>query len=96
MTQVVATNNTDKTSKKPIVLSNLINRIMYISFLLIAGILFFLKNQTSAAIFLCLAPVFDPFDQKVPWGKRPLYQKLLLGAHAIAGIGILLAVLYFN
>ncbi len=96
MTQDIATKNKDKTTKKPIVLSNPTNRIIYISFLLAAGILFFLKNQTSAAIFLCLAPVFDPFDQKVPWGERPFYQKLLLGAHAIAGISILLTVLYFD
>ncbi len=58
-----------------------ISRYGYIFFLLL--ILYFLVrgNIENAIINLGIALIFDPFDSKVRWEQRPLYQKLWLFVH---------------
>lgn len=58
-------------------------KIAYGIFLL-AGIYFLIrKDYSNAVVFWGLAPIFEPFDSKIPFGKRPLYQKLWLVVHVI-------------
>lgn len=53
----------------------------YVVFVL-AGIYFLIrKDYSNAVIFFGLAPIFDPFDVKTPFTKRPLYQKIWLVVH---------------
>jgi len=59
------------------------NKVGYITFI-VAGIIFmFLKDWSNVIIFIGLALVFDPFDTKVPFPKRPLWQRLLLLGHLV-------------
>jgi hypothetical protein len=39
------------------------------------------KDVASTMTNLGLALVFDPFDQKVMWANRPLYQRVWLLVH---------------
>lgn len=39
---------------------------------------------------LGIALLFDPFDEKVSWSDRPLYQRLWLIAHLVLLTGLLL------
>jgi hypothetical protein len=56
-------------------------RVVYAVFLL-AGIYFLLKpDYGTAVVFWGLAPVFDPFDAKIAFVKRPLYQRIWLIMH---------------
>ncbi len=57
------------------------NKYAYLVFLL-AGVYFLIRKDISQAIiFWALAPAFDPFDAKVPFQKRPVYQQLWLWVH---------------
>lgn len=57
------------------------NKHGYIAFVM-AGIAFlFLKEWSNVIIFIGLALVFDPFDTKLPFPKRPLWQRLILIGH---------------
>jgi hypothetical protein len=57
------------------------NRVAYIV-LLTAGIIFLIfKDLNSAIIMLCTSPAFDPFNPAVPWGDRPLWQRVWTVAH---------------
>jgi len=48
----------------------------------LAGIYFLIrKDYGNAVIFFGLVPIFDPFDAKIPFTKRPLYQKIWLMVH---------------
>lgn len=59
------------------------NKYGYIAFVM-AGIAFlFLKEWSNVIIFIGLALVFDPFDTKLPFPKRPLWQRLILLAHLV-------------
>lgn len=59
------------------------NKYGYIAFV-IAGIGFmFLKEWSNVIIFIGLALVFDPFDTKVPFPQRPLWQRLILLGHLV-------------
>lgn len=58
-----------------------LNRPAYILFLL-AGIGFLIsKNFSQATIFFGLALVFDPFDTKMSFNKRPFWQQAWLIVH---------------
>jgi len=51
---------------------------------LIAGIYFLIqKDYNNAVVFWGLAPIFDPFDTSVAFGKRPLYQRIWLVIHVL-------------
>lgn len=63
-------------------------RAAYAVFLL-AGIYFLIRpDYGTAVVFWGLAPVFDPFDAKTPFGKRPLYQRIWLIVHVVITMGI--------
>lgn len=50
----------------------------------LAGIYFLIrKDYSNAVVFWGLAPIFEPFDAKIPFGKRPLYQRIWLIAHVL-------------
>lgn len=58
-------------------------KVAYAVFVL-AGIYFLIrKDYSNAVVFWGLAPIFEPFDAKIPFGKRPLYQRVWLIAHVI-------------
>lgn len=73
------------------------NKYAYVIFLL-AGIVFlFLKNYSSAVIFLGLAPVFDPFNPAVKFNHRPLWQRLWLVAHVVVTLfAVYLSIIHFR
>lgn len=59
------------------------NKVGYVSFI-IAGLVFmFLKDWSNVIIFIGLALVFDPFDTKISFPQRPLWQKIILLAHLV-------------
>lgn len=68
-------------------------KIAYGVFVL-AGIYFLLtKDYSNAVVFWGLAPIFEPFDAKIPFGKRPLYQRIWLIVHVmITLIGFVLLI----
>lgn len=70
-------------------------RVAYGVFLL-AGIYFLIrKDYGNAVLFFGLAPIFDPFDAKIPYGKRPLYQKIWLMIHVtITMVSLALVIVY--
>ena len=49
----------------------------------LAGLLFWLlgDDRSMAFTFLALAPIADPFDQRVGWKERPLWQRAWLVVH---------------
>lgn len=55
-----------------------VNRVGYIVFLAAAVYFLFRGDYSSAVTFSGLAPIFDPFDPKVPFGKRTPFQKSVL------------------
>lgn len=71
------------------------NRILYGGFLVL-GIYFLITKDISTAMSnLGIGLIFDPFDQKIPWQQRPLYQKFWLMAHLGIVLG-LVAILIAN
>jgi hypothetical protein len=70
------------------------NRFLYAFFMLSGGyFLLFSHDMSGAVIEYGLALVFDPFDQKIPYQKRPLIQQAWLIVHLVlvfSLIGIML------
>ena len=68
-------------------------KVAYAVFVL-AGIWFLIrKDYGNAVIFWGLAPIFEPFNAKIPFGKRPAYQKIWLVAHVaitLTAVGLLI------
>jgi uncharacterized protein with PQ loop repeat len=60
-----------------------INRVGYIAFLVAAAYFLIRGDYSSAVTFSALAPIFDPFDPKVPYNKRTSFQKAVLVANLI-------------
>ncbi len=56
-------------------------RIGYTGFILTAVVFAIMGKFADTAMFGGLALVFDPFDQNVPFPKRPLYQRIVLISH---------------
>ena len=69
------------TNKTPTAKAWNLNKPGYFAFLLIGIIYLIKKDIGQAVIFWGLALVFDPFDIKVPFIKRPFYQKTWLIVH---------------
>ncbi|MEO6547741.1 MAG: hypothetical protein ABIN94_07060 [Ferruginibacter sp.] len=66
------------------------NKPAYIA-LLLAGIYFVIvKDLSQAAIFLGIGLVFDPFDQKLPFPKRPWYQQVWLTVHLAVTLALVI------
>ncbi len=78
---------TTETNSKPAVTS--FNKPAYVLFV-ITGLFFLLKKDFSqATIFLGLALVFDPFDIKVAFNKRPLYQRAWMIVHLMVAFTVI-------
>ncbi len=68
-------------------------RVFYSLFIL-SAIYFGIKADFSmAASQLGIGLIFDPFDHKMPWSKRPPYQKIWLIVHLV--LVLMLVVLAF-
>lgn len=58
-----------------------INRYAYILYLILVAYLLIKGDIEWAAANMGIAMVFDPFDPRVKWQDRPLYQRAWLIAH---------------
>lgn len=69
------------------------NRVLYSGFVLFS-IYFLIRGDYGAAFSNAgLALIFDPFDYKIKFQQRPLYQRVWLYVHAgivITGLGAFL------
>jgi hypothetical protein len=75
----------------PKVISPKVNRILYAGFMIFGLVaIFFYKDLTMAMSQFGIALIFDPFDPKVPFQERKLYQRIWLFAHAFMVIGLLI------
>jgi hypothetical protein len=83
---------TTKENDKPKDLTFTYNRFLYGAFVAL-GVYFLLakKDISSAMSNFGIALIFDPFDQKVMWQNRSLYQRVWLIVHIII-VFVLLAV----
>lgn len=63
-------------------LSNKFNKYMYGFFTITSICLLFISKDWMMAVGnLGIALIFDPFDQKITWNDRPLFQKIWLFVH---------------
>ena len=60
-----------------------LNKIFYSLFVITGAWFLFERNFEEAVIFWGVALIFDPFNPRVSFGKRPLYQKIWLIIHLI-------------
>jgi hypothetical protein len=69
--------------------NSLINRILYVGFLLL-GLYqaLFSKDFTQAVASLGIGLAFDPFNPSQPWNDRPSWQKLTLIVHLSIVFGL--------
>jgi hypothetical protein len=80
---------TTKESEKPKDLTFKYNRFLYGAFVILAVVFVATGQFTSAMSNLGIALIFDPFDQKVAWQNRPLYQRAWLLVHLVLVLGLL-------
>jgi len=73
--------------------SLLFSRIMYGTFVLLSIYFLSTKDIASAMSNLGIGLIFDPFDQKVSWQQRPVYQKMWLIIHVCVVFGLLAIVI---
>ena len=71
-----------------------INKPVYILFIVAGACFIIAGNISQAVVFFGLALVFDPFDVRMPFPKRPLYQKAWLMIH-LAIVLALFVVMFF-
>ena len=65
-------------------ISPLFNRVLYTAFVLMAVYSFvFTPDKTQGLAPLGIALAFDPFNQQVPFGKRPVWQMAWLLTHVV-------------
>jgi hypothetical protein len=80
---------TTKENEKPKDLTFKYNRFLYGAFVVLAMVFLATGQLTSAMSNLGIALIFDPFDQKVAWQNRPLYQRAWLLVHLVLVLGLL-------
>jgi hypothetical protein len=87
---------TTKENDKPKDLTFTYNRFLYEAFVAL-GLYFLLakKDISSAMSNFGIALFFDPFDQKVMWQNRSLYQRVWLIVH-LSIVFSLLGIILFN
>ncbi|AMR30321.1 hypothetical protein A0256_02260 [Mucilaginibacter sp. PAMC 26640] len=68
-----------------------INRIAYTSLLFAAIVFLILKDWQSGFMMLGISLIADPFDYRVTWTKRPLWQRSWLIVHLV----ILFAAMFY-
>lgn len=65
------------------------NKYIYALFLIATVVFVCLGDKGTAIIFGGIGLVFDPFDPKIPFGKRPVWQRVWLIIHLLAVLFIL-------
>jgi len=75
--------------KKMIKARQLPNKYIYPIFLLATLIFLMLGNWGTALIFGGIGLAFDPFDQSIPFSKRPIWQRTVLLIHLLLVLSIL-------
>ena len=70
------------------------NKYIYIVFLIATIIFVCIKDFSTAIIFGGTGLAFDPFDQSVPFPKRPLWQRIWLMVHCV--FVVVVVVLWFS
>ena len=73
-----------------------INKFLYAGFTLLGFYYLLTGRYQDAPIYLGIALAFDPFDPKMPWDKRPSWQKLVLIVHLVVTAGALGYVIGFS
>lgn len=68
-------------NSKPKDLTFKYNRFLYSAFVVLSVYFLITQQWDSAMSNLAIALIFDPFDQKVMWQNRPLYQRVWLIVH---------------
>lgn len=66
------------------------NKYIYALFLIATIVFVCLGDKGTAIIFGGIGLVFDPFDPKIPFGKRPLWQRVWLMTHLLLVIGVVI------
>lgn len=80
--------NTNSPEKKD--MTQPFNRALYFMFWLLCFYhVFFRQDYIDGATTLGIALIFDPFDQKVPFNERPLWQRIWLFVHLALAAGLL-------
>jgi hypothetical protein len=68
---------------------SIFNKMAYGAFIVLAlYYLVFNKSYTDFMTQFGIALVFDPFDQAIKWGDRPLYQRIWLLLHVAILFGV--------
>jgi hypothetical protein len=60
-----------------------VNRILYILFVLFGGYFFWRNDIPTGLSQLGIALVFDPYDSSISWKERPNWVKVWLIAHLV-------------
>lgn len=81
---------THKEVKQVVDKSMLFNRFMYGAFVMLSLYHLFIRHDVADGMSnMGIALIFDPFDQRITWTQRPVYQRAWLLVHA----GIVLVLL---
>jgi hypothetical protein len=68
----------------PRTFSTRFHRVAYTLMVLLGCYFFFFSADTTmGAANMGIALIFDPFDQQVPFGKRPVWQRVWLVVHLL-------------
>jgi len=77
-----------------IIMNSNFNLFLYIGFSTLGLYYFIFQNDVNNAVVnFALALAFDPFDEKVSWQNRPVWQKAWLIIHltlALTGFGVMI------
>ncbi len=65
-----------------------VNRIIYISFILVGLFSIYGQDYPVAAGLLGLAILFDPFDIRQSWSDKPSWQRAVFAVQGIMVIGL--------
>jgi len=79
---------TTNETARPMDRTVLFNRLLYGAFIALAVYFLATHRITEAMSNLGIALIFDPFDQKVTWNKRPAYQQIWLIVHLSIVFGL--------
>lgn len=80
---------TSTNTSEPISRTKVINRVLY-ALMTCLGLYFLIRGEAGVGLSnLGIALVFDPFDQKITWAKRPLYQRVWLIVHLLVVLAAL-------
>ncbi len=80
--------NAPVTEEKPKDVTGPFNKMAY-GLAVLTGLYFMIfSNFNDGVSMLGLALIFDPFNQKQPFGQRPMYQRVWLIVHALLTIGL--------